>query len=79
MVLPPEMHVAARIVLHQVARGEEGIAAGDVIMGGGQRGAQRRQRGNAAQPPLGGGEQVRIGELDQIDRRFSQAIQVVGS
>ena len=67
----PEMFVAARVVLHQVAGDQDGVADGQVPGGIGQRAFERLERIHAAQRPCRIAKQMWIGELDDSDGTHS--------
>src|SRR4051812_18479275 len=68
---PPEMLVAASVILHQVAGDQDGIGNRHVARRISQRALERFERVDAAQRARGVAEQMRVGELDDSDRTHS--------
>ena len=62
-----EVFVAARVVLHEIARDQDGVGNGDVTRGVGERALERLERIHAAQRFRRVAEQMRVGELDDSD------------
>ncbi len=64
---PCEVRVAARLVVDDVAVAQHGVRAARIGCGMREHLLQRRQCLHAAQPALGAGEQVWIGDQQQLD------------
>ena len=66
-----EMFVAARVVLHQVAGDQDGVADGEMTRGVGKRALERLERIHAAQRACDVAKQMWVGELDDSDGTHS--------
>ena len=69
-----EMFVAARVVLHQVAGDQDGVADGQMPGGICERALERFERIHAAQRPCRIAKQMWVGELDDSDGTHSIAL-----
>ena len=65
------MFVAARVVLHEIAGDQDGVADGQVPRGIRQRALERFERIHAAQRPGRVAKQMWVGELDDSDGTHS--------
>src|SRR4029079_6808398 len=70
----PEMRIAGRVVLDQVARHQDGITHGEMPGGVCQRAVECLERVHAAQRPGRITKQVWVCELDDSDRAHSFAL-----